>query len=1199
MKLGLLKRWQRWALLFLLGVGLLWGGSWAVIPSLVHWQLEKQGAEWLGRTVKLTQVEFRPWSMALIVHGLRIGKAGTDNPLLEPQLTVEEIEVNVALETLIFLAPVADAIRVRNPQLHFTHLGQGRFDTDDVLQRLTSTPTQRSVFPRMSLFNIQVTGGDVQFFDQPKAVTHALTELQLDIPFLSNIGSRREVATHPRLAFKLNGSVFDSDAETTPFRQDRHTQAHFQIKGLNAAAYLPYWPAAWPVRLADGRLDMDITLDFRQKVVPELVVSGQLALKDLRLTEITKTITVLPLLQFPAALLTVQEWRPLESVIKLDGVRLEQPVVDLRRDQTGALNWDALHRFFASSERAGASSSPSNLQFALKKFEISGGELRWQDESTHTPVAMSLKDIDLESKGLSWPSQQVAPVSGTARFAGAGLSWQGVTDFKSAQMNIQWIDLSLQSAAAYWAEWLQPELSGKSSSELSFDWRAEQGSESSRLLIKSPLIRINDIALLSSGKAQATLTELSMEQIEVDVLNQQALAGRVTLSRPVVTVSRHKTGCWMFDDWLKAGKSEPLGASVATKEAKAASPWQFGFGALQILGGEGGLDDRFLQTAVKFDVRDVNLSAGPWKIRQPPLVLTPLRLDLKTGKAGSESGRVSFDGAVQSPPLPALSAHATQLQVKGKLQIDRFPLHQLSPYGAEWVKLDLNRADLNYLGVLDVALPTTGMSLNLKGELSFDHVRALAQPTGEELLDIKSFNLRGLDLAFKAGVLSHLKISESALNDFFARVEIDSSGHLNWQGLLKQPAASSPQTSSEKPLLTLGPLGVVGGRILFSDHYIQPNYSASLSDVAGGLGAFTNQSRDAKSSSLAELNLRGRVQGSASLELTGHINPLTQPVALDVKGKVRDLELPELSAYSSKYAGYGIERGKLSADVNYRIDDAAKLQATHQLVLNQLRFGDRSTSPDAPNLPVKLAVALLADRHGVININLPVSGSLQDPDFSVGAIVWKLFLGLIGKAVLSPFNLLAGAFSSEEQLQQIDFMPGSALLDVSNRKKLEKVAGLLVEKPALNLTVVGEANLESEREALRSAKLLELLKAEKNSPSLQDRPVSGAEPEMDPAEYLALLKSAYRRSPIPKPRNVLGLIKDLPQADMEALLLASLAIDESDLRDLAATRAQGVRDLLATLGVSQAQLFLGASLVGNSDNQKSLLPRVNLTVSID
>jgi outer membrane protein OmpA-like peptidoglycan-associated protein len=331
-------------------------------------------------------------------------------------------------------------------------------------------------------------------------------------------------------------------------------------------------------------------------------------------------------------------------------------------------------------------------------------------------------------------------------------------------------------------------------------------------------------------------------------------------------------------------------------------------------------------------------------------------------------------------------------------------------------------------------------------------------------------------------------------------------------------------------------------------------------------------------------------------------------VALDVRGQVRDLELPQLSPYSSKYAGYGIERGKLSAEVNYRIGADGQLQASHQIVLNQLRFGDRSDSEDAPNLPVKLAVALLADRNGVIDLQLPVSGSINDPDFRVGAIVWKMVLNLIGKAILSPFSLLTGALSGEEQLEQMAFAAGQADVDAATRQKLQTVAQLLIDKPALRLTLVGQADLAAEREAWRSAQLRDMVLAEKRRRLSRDGQSASAVTEVGREEYPALLQAVYRRSPVPKPRNVLGLVKDLPPADMEALLLAAITVDESDMRALAQARAQQVREVLLALNVPAEQLFLGAEVVtggprvpyaSSTSPTSAFVPQVALTISTD
>jgi outer membrane protein OmpA-like peptidoglycan-associated protein len=430
-------------------------------------------------------------------------------------------------------------------------------------------------------------------------------------------------------------------------------------------------------------------------------------------------------------------------------------------------------------------------------------------------------------------------------------------------------------------------------------------------------------------------------------------------------------------------------------------------------------------------------------------------------------------------------------------------------------------------------------------------------------------------------------------------VAIDAQGHVNLQNMLKSDSrtgvVTAPLAAEVPASIELGPIALVNGRLAFSDNFIRPRYSADITGLSGSLGALSNQSHGA----LADISLLGKVAGSGGLEITGRINPLTRPVGLDVRGKVSDLELPQLSPYSSKYAGYGIERGKLSADVHYRIGAEGQLEADHQLKLQQLRFGERSDRADAPNLPVKLAVALLADRNGVIDLNLPISGSINDPDFQVGPIVWRMVLNLIGKAVLSPFSLLSGSFAREDQLQQIDFALGQSDLDAAAIQKLEAVAKLVIEKPVVRLTVVGQADLDAERTAWRQVKLREMVGAEKRRRQLRESKNASPVSEVSQDEYSTLLQAVYRRSPLPKPRNALGLVKELPTADMEALLMAGIAVEETDMHDLAQARAEKVRAALLALNVPAAQLFLGSPAAPNIASTAPLTPKALLVVSTD
>jgi hypothetical protein len=378
-------------------------------------------------------------------------------------------------------------------------------------------------------------------------------------------------------------------------------------------------------------------------------------------------------------------------------------------------------------------------------------------------------------------------------------------------------------------------------------------------------------------------------------------------------------------------------------------------------------------------------------------------------------------------------------------------------------------------------------------------------------------------------------------------------------------------------------VSLVNGKVLFSDRFIKPNYSADLTELTGKLSQFSSQPVDGVSQ-LADLELRGRAEGSAALEITGKVNPLAKPLALDIKGNVRDLELPPLSPYAIKYAGYGIERGKLSVVVNYLVKPDGQLTANNSIVLNQLSFGEKVEG--APNsLPVKLAVSLLADRNGVIDLNLPISGSLNDPQFSVGPVVWKIITNLIAKALTAPFSLLANAFGGGDELSNVAFAPGSSSLSAPAKQGLDKVAKALIDRTGLKLTVQGTASLDAERDALKRERLTGLVLAEKRRRAAVAGQDTAAVAGVSDTEYPVLLKEVYKRADITKPRNLVGMAKDLPQSEMEALLLANIGVNDDAMRALALNRGVAVRDYLATQKVESDRLFLGAA--------KTVLPQTD------
>ncbi|MES1153850.1 MAG: DUF748 domain-containing protein, partial [Rhodanobacter sp.] len=327
----------------------------------------------------------------------------------------------------------------------------------------------------------------------------------------------------------------------------------------------------------------------------------------------------------------------------------------------------------------------------------------------------------------------------------------------------------------------------------------------------------------------------------------------------------------------------------------------------------------------------------------------------------------------------------------------------------------------------------------------------------------------------------------------------------------------------------IGEVTLANGQLNYTDNFIKPNYTANLTSLTGRIGAFGTTAGEPP----AELVAQAKLDDASPVDISGSINPLLPVAFLDIRGKATDVELTRLSAYSGKYTGYPITKGRLTADVHYLLDQG-KLNADNHIFITQLTFGERMDSPGVSHLPVKLAVALLKDTEGNIDVNVPVSGSLDDPQFSLGSMIMRAFGNLIAKAATAPFRLLASAFGgNHEDLGYVEFAPGSAVLDGPAKDRLGQIVQMLSRKSALTLDISGRVDPSLDEAGLRKVTVDDLIRREKLAKESGDKIAADAsaatlaEVTVTPDEHERYLRRAYRHADFEKPRNVLGLSKSL------------------------------------------------------------------------
>jgi hypothetical protein len=422
-----------------------------------------------------------------------------------------------------------------------------------------------------------------------------------------------------------------------------------------------------------------------------------------------------------------------------------------------------------------------------------------------------------------------------------------------------------------------------------------------------------------------------------------------------------------------------------------------------------------------------------------------------------------------------------------------------------------------------------------------------------------------------------LSIGRVMLSAPYARVILAAKGGLNVDNLVRPvPAsisASAPATtkpvsaraaaSAPAPAPSM-PIGITridirDGVLDFSDRSVTPNFSTAIYGLNGSIVGLSSDP-----ASRATVMLDGSVDRYAPVSIQGQVNVLSAAAYTDINMSFSNIELPTFNPYSGKFAGYNIAQGKLSTQLQYHIENR-QLDARHHIVVDQLEFGDATQSKQAVPLPVKLAVSLLKDRDGVITLDLPVGGSLDDPQFHVGPVIWKVLVGLLTKIVTAPFAAIGAAFGGGHELSYLDFPAGVATLTPAQLEKLTKLSDALVNRPQLKLDIPLHTQGDDDDEALERVGMERALRG-------LAAPATGKRL----AALAALYRAQFQTAPVYPPEITAGADPDADRAAwLESQLLPQFAPDDAARDALALARARAVQAaVLSNTELKPERVFL-------------------------
>jgi hypothetical protein len=873
-------------------------------------------------------------------------------------------------------------------------------------------------------------------------------------------------------------------------------------------------------------------------------------------------------------------------------VRLEQPLVNTLVNRDGSLNLAKLAP--PAAPKAAAAESATVPAVRIGALTVSRGQLHFEDRSRGEPFTATLSPIEFALTDFrTQPEFENRYRFSAATAAGEQLDWSGQFSVRPLGSTGEFAITALKaSTIASYLEDSLPFAIGSGSLDLHGSYRIVAAGETS-LTLTLPSLKLHALAIAPKGlpgpaaSAPASpwiqLPEVDVADTTIGVAERRIGIGQVTLRNPALQVWREADGSVNLQRLLRPTAAS---ATVATAPAPPApSPsWNITLAKLAIDGASIAAEDRGVKPAVQLKIAPLTLTVQNYSSDGAQ----PLSFELDTGLG--VAGRLHGGGTLALSPLTA----AVTLDLK------EFDLPPLQPYVAQQTDMTLYRGrlatqlQLSYAAAAQKRQP----QLKVSGGIQVTDVATRDSPTGTDFITWKALQVIGL--RYQLGP-DALEIDQVRALGAYGRVIIGANGSLNVSEVLR-PAGSAPAAAvytaktakavkAAKPAATQAQVSAASsgsagagmpirikrveirdGAADFTDQSVEPNFSAAMLGLHGSVVGLSSDP-----ASRAQVTLEGAVDRYAPVSIKGQLSPFSPASYTDIALSFHNIELTTFNPYSGKFAGYSIAQGKMSTDLHYHVENR-KLEASHHVVIDQLEFGAATESKQAVPLPVKLAAALLKDRNGVISLDLPVSGSIDDPTFKIGPIVWKLLVGLITKIVTAPFALLGSLFGGGAQLAYIDFPAGSAVLSDSEAQKLPKLSSALLERPQLKLDVPLHTISATDDDALEKAALEQALTAAASPQGKHAAPRGKDSGTQSPRQtvLVVLYRQQFRAEPV-YPAEVAAN----PDADaahiawLEQELLQQFKPTRDQRETLGRARAEAVQAaLLANQGLAPERVFL-------------------------
>ncbi len=1177
-KVPRLKRRQKIVIIFLCALLFYTLAGFYLVPWILQTQAEKRLSLLLERQTTVDRVRFNPFTLVLQLDGFVIrSRNGSQSPLAK----IDHLITDFSSLSLFKRALVLERLTVAGPYVKIVRKEDLSYNFSDLLpdSRMEADKADDAKGLLFSLNNIEISGGIIEFSDQPHKAFHWINGITISLPSISNLPKLIDSKVQPSFAAVVNGAPLEFKGQTKPFASSLDTELNINFADLDLSYYLSYLPGQRNFTVTSGRLSTRLVLSFLQPADGQarLQLSGTTTLANV-IIESNRQGERHRFAKLPKLTATFGPGNLLAGELFLDDITLEKPDISLKFRPDGVFYLPIVATAVEKEiEKRSRQETEAKDETVKKKFacrishlKINHGILNFHDERVEPVFAARYEPLDLEISNFSnEPEKQTEYNLKITSDAAEELQVDGsfILEPVTVKAHLDLSKVPINRYRPYYHTFFHGDFSSgyvATGGTLNFIQKAGEKAETS---LDDFALELTELEVNDPGGARIlNLPELKVAAKRIDLGKRDVIISSCRARDGLVNIRRQADGSFNLMDFKPDDKGDQ-GIDKKTEpkaDGSQAADWH-------VLLQQGSLEN------FQVELQDQAL--------ETPATLVANRINLEVEHLGSrptEKGRVKIDlGLVQSGQLLVSGTVAlTPPEVELDINLKKLPLKAFQPYLAENINMVLVNGQLQTTGRLRFKQEQSKEpQFSFSGNARIRSLKIVDGIKAEEFLSWQDVSLH--KIAFTSQPLS-FSLDELTAAGLKLQVILLPDGRSNLQVMMGgEPAQEQDPDKNPEPAdqsrsdpfeVVLKKVNINQGEFSFTDQRMSPTFHLNLTDLQGEVKGLTSREPEP-----ARVSLKGRLDGQSPVLVKGSVAPFAQELFLDLTVSSQGIGMTTFTPYSGKFIGQTIGRGKLYLDLNYKVEKG-QLQAENRIFLDQFNFGTQIDSPDALHLPVKLAVALLRDRRGEIHLNIPVRGDLNDPKFSLGGIIVKIFVNLIAKAVTSPFALLGSLVGGGSQdLNQVLFEPGMAELADPAKSILDKLAKILYERPGLKLEIAGNADPDSDRPALHEAHFLRLLKAQKFKDVVRKNKTVASVNDITikDSEFKTYLWKAYKDAPIPKQKNLIGLVKKIAPEEQERLLKDSIKIENGELLALARRRAKAAMSYLTEKGpVESRRLFL-------------------------